>query len=330
MQKGANISNRKNVLGRGLSALMTASAVAVDLRPKNPSQKPVNIIENEKTIDIHLSSSEPKEGELGFVLHQEILPGRLQPRQNFVQEEIQSLADSIKSSGLLQPLIVRRITSLADATKKYEIIAGERRWRAAGVAGLDKVPVLLKSLSDKEALELGIIENVQRADLNPIEEALAYKKLIEDFGSSQSEVAETVGKDRASVANALRLLRLPPGVQELLVTGKISAGHARALLSIEDAQEQLRLANSIITQGLSVRAIEELVSTKRSENIANKQKSGKQPVTNNRDIQQIEERLRRALGTKVRIQLQGKDKGEVRIAFYSNSELESILDKLNA
>ncbi len=332
MQKGANISNRKNVLGRGLSALMSASAVAVDLRPKTQAQKNNTAAENTKNIEIKLEkTNELREGELGFLGIKEVVPGKLQPRQNFVESEINSLADSIKNTGLLQPLIVRKRSAAASTEAQYEIVAGERRWRAATLAGLEIVPVLLKNLNDKESLELGIIENVQRADLNPLEEALAYKRLIDGFGASQSEIAETVGKDRASIANALRLLKLSEDVQKLLVQGKISAGHARTLLAIENSSEQLGFAKLIIEKGLSVRATEDLVNQRKSENIssANKNTKAISPAIN-RDVLQLEERLRRVLGTKVRIQLQGKDKGEVRIAFYSNSELESILDKLKA
>lgn len=244
-------------------------------------------------------------------------PNPLQPRKEWDPQAMQELIDSIREKGVLQPILVR------PKGDGYEIIAGERRWRAAIEAGLDKVPVIVKEVSDKEALELALVENLQRQDLNPLEEAEAYRVLIEEFGYTQQEVAQKVGKDRSTVANALRLLKLSPEAKEALRRGQISAGHARVLLSIEDPEQQRSLLRLMVEKGISVREAERLAS---------KEKKGKRtsffgPVLLDPDLLQLQEEFQSLLGLKVRIRLKGQ-KGKIEVEFNNLEELERVLELL--
>ncbi|MBL7663129.1 ParB/RepB/Spo0J family partition protein [bacterium] len=249
-----------------------------------------------------------------------------QPRKIFSEAELESLTNSIRETGLLQPIVVRRKHS-QDNSEHFEIVAGERRYRAALRAKLQEIPVILKQLSDKEALEIGIIENIQRADLNPIEEAQAYARLQDEFGSSHVEIAKTVGKDRTSVVNALRLLKLPAQVLHYLETGKLTAGHGRALLMLEDGVEQIRLAEQIVQENISVRSLERLAQEK-----SPKKRSKAEATSNNKtpQIAELENRLRRALGTKVSLNMNVTGAGEMRVSFFSHEEFERILERINA
>jgi ParB family transcriptional regulator, chromosome partitioning protein len=349
--KSDGTMRRRNVLGRGLSALMSASPVSVEpvwrdaspgvgayfpeikntaaapnLSPSRAAPAAAVVAETEKT----------PEGGLIYLSMDRIVPSRVQPRQNFPEEDIQSLSASIAETGLLQPIIVRRSIEQSGPLTAYEIVAGERRWRAAKTAGLRKIPALVRQLSDKEALEFGIIENVQRADLNPIEEAHAYQRLISEFGATQDEVARTVSKDRTSVANSLRLLKLPEDVQEMLIHSQISSGHGRALLMLDSADEQLLLANRIVGEALSVRAVEQLVGEVRAgrERLVEGQVVGTRAKEILRHklpaVLELEERFRRALGTKVHLTMKKSGKGELRISFFSQAELESLLERFGA
>lgn len=361
-QKGANIARKRNALGRGLNALMTASAVSVDLggrgEPKAfpPPAAPASAASSGQNVSggaaanvaptagTHVAPpTEPAreaglEGGLIYLSIDRVMPNKKQPRQHFVQAEIDSLADSIRKTGLLQPIVVRRrLGEPSGQLATYEIVAGERRWRAAKQAGLVKIPALLRQLSDRESLEIGIVENVQRADLNPVEEAIAYQRLADEFGASQAEIAARVGKDRVSITNALRLLKLPSGVQQLLISGKLSAGHGRAVLMLDDSAMQAKLAERIQQDGLSVRASEQLAAAWKNEGAeaeqareANDSKVAGSTGSQGPSSQALEERLRRALGTKVKLSLSANGKGEVRISFFSSSELERILERLNA
>ena len=265
---------------------------------------------------------------LRFINVDQLFANPEQPRKFFKDEDIQSLARSIQESGVLQPILVR---PLSDSAKirlgvnfGYEIIAGERRFRAAQIAGLSEVPVIVKSFTDRQSVEIGIVENIQRADLNPIEEATAYLKLSTEFGQSQEEIAKAVGRDRASIANALRLLKLPKEIQNLLSAGKLTAGHARALLSLESESDQKALVQKIIGEGLSVRIVEQMVAEKRPRKSKSKIEL-KDPATI-----ELEERLRRALGTKVKLISSKDGTGELRINFFSGQELHAIMEKLGA
>ncbi|MDF2520306.1 MAG: parB-like partition protein [Clostridia bacterium] len=237
-----------------------------------------------------------------------------QPRRFFDDQALQELADSIKQHGVVQPIIVRKVD------ESYQIVAGERRWRAARLAGLKTVPVVIKDYSNTQVMEIALIENLQRQDLNAIEEAIAYKSLLEEHDMTQEEISEKIGKSRSAIANTLRLLNLPEAIKSLVVQGKISAGHARALLAIEDQKKQLEIAEKIITQQLNVRDIEKLAAQKDSKE---KSKEIKKSV----EIIELEDRLKKALATKVNI-VHKKSKGKIEIEYYSNDDLERILELL--
>jgi ParB family transcriptional regulator, chromosome partitioning protein len=242
----------------------------------------------------------------------------LQPRKRFGEAELGSLADSIRAQGILSPLIVRR------GREGYEVVAGERRLRAARLAGLRTVPAVVREAADAQALELALVENIQREDLNAVEEAEAYRKLIEESGLNQETVARRVGKDRSTVSNALRLLRLPRRILDDIVAGTLTEGHARALLALDREADQLRLRDRIVKDGLSVRGVEALVRRQKGGGGAPKRK---RPADHN--LAALEERLREALGTKVRIVRRGNG-GAVEIDFYSDEDLERLLELLGA
>lgn len=243
-------------------------------------------------------------------------PNRDQPRKHFDEDALQELADSIKQFGLLQPILVQ------DRKDYYEIIAGERRWRAAKMAGLKEVPVIIKNYSEQEILEISLIENIQREDLNPIEEAQAYKKLLEEFHLKQDEVAERVSKSRAAVTNSIRLLKLGDRVQQMVIDDMISTGHARALLAVEDEEEQYNLAQRVFDEKLSVRDIEKLVK--------NLHKPVKPKKLDDKALQaiyqDIEERLKQHLSTKVSVTSKGDGAGKIEIEFYNHDDLDRLLE----
>jgi ParB family chromosome partitioning protein len=278
--------NRK-ALGRGLGALLSS----------------------DQTVDL---SSEPTEVDIDA-----IAPGPMQPRTHFDEGSLEGLADSIRTHGVVQPLLVRR------QGERYELIAGERRWRAARLAGLAKVPIVVKDVPDRDLLEIALIENIQRENLNPIEEAQAYQRLIENVGLTQEALAARVGRDRSYITNYLRLLRLPDDLQKLVVEGRLSTGHARTILGLAHADLQRKIARQVIDGALSVRATEHLVR-KAVEGTPTKTASVVDP-----NIRAAETKLRRALGTQVRIvQLRGEGPGKVEISFYSNQDLDRIYNLL--
>jgi ParB family chromosome partitioning protein len=246
-------------------------------------------------------------------------PNRDQPRKSFDEENLQELAESIKQYGILQPLLVSKKEDY------YEIIAGERRWRAAKLAGVKEVPVLVKEFSDQQIVEVSLIENIQREDLNSIEEALAYKRLMDEFHLKQDEIAEKVSKSRTAVTNSIRLLKLDERVQKLLINDEISAGHARTLLGLPDGDTQFAVAQRIIEEKLSVREIERLVK-----NILEppKEKEKKTVVSTTEDViyENLEERMKRIMGTKVSINRKKNNKGKIEIEYYSRDELERIIE----
>lgn len=246
---------------------------------------------------------------------EQIRPNPQQPRDHFDEAAIESIAASLAEHGVLQPIVVRH------AGDGYELIAGERRWRAAQRAGLDKVPAVVRDATPRQSLELALIENVQRQDLNAIEEAQAYRLLLDEMGLTQEQVAERVGRDRSTVANYLRLLNLPTAVQDLIVRGELSMGHARALLGLEDRGAQRRLAEEIVRKGLSVRQTESRVRGSDGKSGKNQAKKRKDP-----DVEAAESRLTRALGTPVTIR--GKDRGRLEIRYTSLDELNRLYDLL--
>lgn len=246
-------------------------------------------------------------------------PNRKQPRKFFDEDALQELADSIKQFGLLQPILVQ------DRKDYYEIIAGERRWRAARLAGLKEVPVIIKNYTDQEIVEIALIENIQREDLNPIEEAQAYKRLLEEFNLKQDEVAERVSKSRTAVTNSIRLLKLSDRVQQMVIDDMISTGHARALLAVEDGEEQYALAQKIFDEKLSVRETEKLVKNLHKPTKLKKKLDDKALQAIYLDI---EEKLKQKLGTKVAVTSKGEGTGKIEIEFYTHEDLERILDMI--
>jgi ParB family chromosome partitioning protein len=250
---------------------------------------------------------------------EEIRPNRFQPREHFEESKLRELADSIKEKGILEPLIVRRVSD------GYELVAGERRWRAAQKAGLREVPVLVKEMEDLEALEVSLIENLQRDDLNPLEEAGAYKRFVEEFGISQEELGARLGKDRTTVTNTLRLLKLPPEVKDQLLQNRISSGHARAILSLEIRERQKDLCSLIIEKGLSVREAEVLAKRwAKPKGASGREKRGGDLES---QLNTLGDSLRRCLGTKVRVTSRGK-RGKIEIEYYSFEDLERIVEAI--
>lgn len=241
-----------------------------------------------------------------------------QPRENFEEESLQELADSIRQFGIIQPLLVK------EEGKRYKIVAGERRWRAAKLAGLKKVPVIVKDFTDQEIMEISLIENIQREDLSVLEEAMAYQKLLQEFGYRQEDLAERLGKSRSAVTNKLRLLKLPPDVLDMLKEKKLSEGHARTLLSLPEPAKQQEAAEIIVQNGLSVRDAERLI--KQMLSAPKKKQDNDWQKEDSFIYEKLEEDLRSLIGTKVSIQRQNKEKGKIIIDYYSIDELERIMD----
>ena len=254
----------------------------------------------------------------------DISPNPLQPRSHFDEAELQELAASIREVGLIQPLIVQALPVEAGQPQRYQLITGERRWRASRLAGLARVSVVVTDVTPQEMLELALVENIQRSDLNPIEEATAYQQLADEFGLTQEKIADRVGRSRASVANTMRLLRLPDEITAGLLSGEISEGHARALLMLEDGDEQTLTYGSVVRRGLSVRQTEELVRRLQSPG----ERTARQP-RRSVETEALERRLREALGTKVELYRSRKG-GRVVVHFYSEEELQALLDLLAA
>lgn len=266
-----------------------------------------------------ISSTSSNKGGETIVKITKVEPNREQPRKVFDEDALQELADSIKQFGVIQPILVQ------DRNDHYEIIAGERRWRAAKLAGLKEVPVIIKNYTEREIVEISLIENIQREDLNPIEEAQAYKRLLNEFNLKQDEVAERVSKSRAAVTNSLRLLKLSERVQQMVIDEMISTGHARALLAVEKEEDQYLLAQRIFDEKLSVRDIEKIVKSYG--------KPAKQKKEKNKSLEviykDIEEQLKQKLGTKVAVSSKGEGAGKIEIEFYNHDDLERLLDMFN-
>ena len=287
-------------LGKGLSALI--------------SKKPSESTSNKDILSLEINPS----GNVAYVKTISILGNRFQPRTNYDETKLEDLKASIKEKGVLQPILVRKHED------GYEVVAGERRLKAAKALGLEQVPVIIKNVTDREALVLALVENIQREELNAIEEALGFKRLIEEFQFTQEAVAEAVGKDRSTVTNLLRLLRLPDEIQKQVADAKLSMGHARALLSLEDATIQKKMAKVIIDKGLSVRQVEDLVKkAHQGQNIIQAAKT----KSKNRDIEILEEELRKILGTKVFVK-DKKGKGKLVIEYYTLDDFDRILGVL--
>jgi ParB family chromosome partitioning protein len=276
---------KKRALGKGLKAFI-------------PEE--YGILKDEKFVDVDVD---------------DLKPNPLQPRQEFDQKALEELARSIEESGVLQPLVV------VPEGNHYKIVVGERRWRAAQKIGLTKIPAIVRQLSEQEQIEVSLVENLQRKDLNPIEIALAYQKLMQELNYTQEKVAEKVGKDRTSVANFIRLLKLPPEIQKMVAEGKISMGHARALIPLEKPDQQIFLSRLIVEKNLSVREIEKLMAEKKH------QASPKSKLEPDPDLLELQEDLIKILGTKVAIS-GNSQKGTVKLYYFSLEELNRITDKI--
>ena len=292
---------KKKGLGKGLDSLI----------PDNKSSK---------TSDPESKSSEKEElksGEQMMKINM-VEPNRDQPRKKFEEDALLELSDSIKQFGVLQPLLVRKRKDY------YEIIAGERRWRAAKMAGIKEVPVIIKDYTEQEIVEIGLIENIQRENLNPIEEAMAFKRLLEEFNLKQDEVAERVSKSRTAVTNSMRLLKLDDRVQQMIVDDMISTGHARAILAIDEKDQQYELANRVFDEKLSVRETEKLVKELKNP----KKPKEKKKVDNEFLYNDLANKMKEVMGTKVSIASKGNGKGKIEIEYYSDKELERVFDMI--
>ena len=306
------MAGKKSGLGRGLDALFPEKTV--QSKPKT-----VKTVKEEKKVAVDTRKSSQQETSNGerMMKISMIEPNREQPRKKFDEDALQELSESIKQYGILQPLLV------SDKKDYYEIVAGERRWRAAKMAGLKEVPVVVKEFSTQEIVEISLIENIQREDLNPVEEAMAYKRLIDEFHLKQDEIAERVSKSRTAVTNSMRLLKLDSRVQQMIVDEMISAGHARAILAISDPEQQYNAAMKVFDEKLSVRETEKLVKS-----ILTPTK--KKPVVSNPTedaiYESLEEKMKGITGTRVFIHRKKNNKGKIEIEYYSRDDLDRIID----
>lgn len=291
------MNEKKRGLGRGLNALINTGP-DIEVKEKSKDNN------DNKEVFVNISLVEPN---------------RNQPRKEFDKEALSELADSIKQYGILQPIMVQKNGDM------YEIIAGERRWRAAKEAGLKEVPVIVRDYDKQKIMEISIIENIQRENLNPIEEAMAYQCLMEEYGLKHDELADKVSKNRSTITNSMRLLRLSENIQQMIIDGKISTGHAKVLLSVENKEEQEKIAAELISKSLSVRELEKLVKKYIK---PRKKKENKDTIDYSLFYKEYEDKLKDILGTKVQINTKDKNKGRIEIDYYSAAELERIVELL--
>lgn len=291
-------------LGRGLESLFSDTEII---------SNEVKVVEDPEERD----GSMEKAGEIVYIDINDIKPNSRQPRKTFNEEKIDELASSIEAHGLIQPIMVR------GAEKGFELVAGERRWRAARKAGLKKIPAIVRDLDEQQNMLIAIIENMQREDLNAIEEALALNEMIRTFGLTQEEVSRSVGKSRPYITNALRLLKLPEPVQQMVSGGAISGGHARAIAGMKDEEEQIKAAEKAVSEGWSVREMENYAGG----GTDGKKKKKAVPRSKRKDVQDVESQLKDLLGTKVSIQY-GSRRGKIEIEYYSRDELERLIELL--
>ena len=292
---------KKKGLGKGLDILI-------------PDNKPIKTVSSNN----NLSEDDDLKSGAQMMKINDVEPNRDQPRKKFEEDALLELSDSIKQFGIIQPLIVQKRKDY------YEIIAGERRWRAAKMAGLKEVPVIVKEYTEQEIVEISLIENIQRENLNPIEEAVAFKKLLEEFNLKQDEVAERVSKSRTAVTNSMRLLKLDDRVQQMIVDDMISTGHARALLAIDEKEQQYELANRIFDEKLSVRETEKLVKDIKNP----KKQTEKKKPENSFVYDDLANKMKEIMGTKVSISSKGNGQGKIEIEYYSDKELERMFDMI--
>lgn len=300
-------------LGKGLDALFGDAEVTLERKPAavNESRAAVPAKTEEK-------KEEPAAGGITYIDINDIKPNENQPRKTFDEEKLEELAASIAEHGLIQPVVLRK------SGKGYEIVAGERRWRAARKIGIKELPCIIKELTDEENMLLAIIENMQREDLNPIEEAEGIKQMIDTYGLTQEQVSKSVGKSRPYIANCLRLLKLPASVVDYVAEGELSAGHAKVIAGIEDEDKQLKLAEETIKYGWSVRQLEKMAKEEKAP-----AKKPRKTAAKNANVKRVEEDLKAALGTKVTLNQKGS-KGKIEIEFYSKEELERLIEMLKS
>lgn len=303
----------KRGLGRGLDIMIPDNHTGTT---KKSSRTTKTIVSMEQESEKNVRDYVVPTGEVKVKISK-VEPNREQPRKQFDEDSLLELSESIKQYGVLQPLVV------SDKKDYYEIIAGERRWRAAKLAGLKEVPVIIKELSKQETVEISLIENIQREDLNPIEEAMAFKRLLDEFHLKQDEVADRVSKSRTAVTNVMRLLKLESEVQQMLIDEMITAGHARALLGISDRELQIKIANKVFDEKLSVRETEKLVKSILE---PKKEKPMKKDTAEDAIYESLEEKMKGIMGTKVIINRKKNNKGKIEIEYYSRDELERIIE----
>ncbi len=316
-----NTENKnKKGLGRGLGSLLQAAEKPAQISPQiEKSQQALNTqAQQQNTV--------PDDKRIWQIAIDKLVPGQYQPRKKFDKESLQELAKSIQENGILQPITVRKRTAGG-----YEIIAGERRWRAAQLAELHEVPAIIKQISDQDALQLALIENIQREDLDAIEEAESYQRLMEEFNLSQQQVAEKIGKERSTVANSLRLLALPFEIKNFIGDKKLTTGHAKVLLSLDNKQEQMAHAKEVIEKGLSVRALEQKIKDKATTVSLNTGVNSKADIKtenlSSKLADQLADQIQKSVGTKANIKYKN-GKGEIILSFYSDEQLNAIYEKL--
>lgn len=310
---------KRTGLGKGLGAIfgdeVMESAAEEQEKKNHPKPEQTNAKAEKKEEELEV-------GKEMFLKLSSIEPNHNQPRMEFREESLMELAESMKEYGVLQPLLVQKKGDF------YEIIAGERRWRAAKLAGLKEVPVVIREYTKQQSMEIALIENVQREDLNPIEEAKAYQKLMQEFGLKQEEIAARVAKNRVTITNSMRLLKLEKKVQDMLIQNQITGGHARALLAVDDPELQFQIAGRIVAENLSVREVEKLVKS------LSKKKEPKEKKEEDESIflifRELEDRMKTAMGTKVSINRKDSNKGRVEIEYYSEAELERIVELIES
>lgn len=318
MNNNTENSNKKRGLGK--MSLFGDVGAGATTQPKSVvNQEPRQVVV-EKIVEKIVEQKIDEDKRVWSIAVDKLVPGQYQPRKNFEKEQLNELAQSIRENGILQPIVVRKRQAGG-----FEIVAGERRWRAAQIAGLHEIPALIKTFTDQEALQLALIENIQREDLDPVEEAESYQRLMEEFNLSQQQVADKVGKERSSVANAIRLLVLPFEIKNMIADKVISVGHAKVILSVDGKPEQMRLAKAVQAKGLSVRALEQLLkSGGHKEETKEQIKELDMPE---KLAQQLAQQVQKSIGTKTTINYK-KGKGELVIHFYSDEQLNSIYERL--
>lgn len=324
-----NTENKnKKGLGRGLGSLLQAAEKPAQANSQIEKSQPALNTQVQQNAQLNNSTNTISDDKrIWQIAIDKLVPGQYQPRKKFDKESLQELAKSIRENGILQPITVRKRTAGG-----YEIIAGERRWRAAQLAELHEVPAIIKQISDQDALQLALIENIQREDLDAVEEAESYQRLMEEFNLSQQQVAEKVGKERSTVANSLRLLALPFEIKNFIGDKKLTTGHAKVLLSLDNKQDQMIYAKEVIEKGLSVRALEQKIKDKTaaivSSNISSTAKADiKTENLSSKLADQLADQIQKSVGTKANIKYKN-GKGEIVLSFYSDEQLNAIYEKL--